>query len=136
MSFIYVLLKFFYKLCFKTQKGNNFIYMKLQSSSDKRMDDFEPFVYTNELIPEEITKETARVFVKLETRKYNKPTTVIQFSDPKGINIDEIAKKLKKKLACGGTAKDESVILQGDHRDKVVQYLVELGFKPENIVMQ
>ena len=44
--------------------------------------------------------------------------------------------KLKKRLACGGTAKDESVILQGDHRDKVVQYLVELGFKLENIVMQ
>ncbi len=100
------------------------------------MDDFEPFVYTNDLIPEEISKETARIFVKLETRKYNKPTTIIQFSDTKGINIEEIAKKLKKKLACGGTAKDESIILQGDHRDKIVKYLVELGFKEENIVMQ
>jgi len=69
------------------------------------MDDFEPFVYTNELIPEEITKETARVFVKLETRKYNKPTTVIQFSDPKGINIEDIAKNSKKGLHVEGQQK-------------------------------
>lgn len=100
------------------------------------MDDFEPYVYTNDLIPEEITKESVKVFVKLETRKYNKPTTVIQFSDATDIDIFKIAKSLKKKLACGGTAKDQMIILQGDHRDPVVKYLKEMGFKEENIIVE
>ncbi len=100
------------------------------------MDDFEPYVYTNDLIPEEISKESVKVFVKLETRKYNKPTTIIQFSDTADIDITDIAKNLKRKLACGGTAKDQSILLQGDHRDPVIKYLKEMGFKEENIIVE
>jgi len=100
------------------------------------MDDFEPFTYTNELIPEEINKETVKILVKLEKRKYNKPTTIVQFNDIQGINIDEIAKSLKKKLACGGAAKGDTVILQGDHRAEVVKDLIELGFKQENVIVE
>ncbi|MEM0123805.1 MAG: hypothetical protein QXI38_04805, partial [Conexivisphaerales archaeon] len=114
-----------YKLIYE----NLYVYLR-------KMDDFEPFAYTNELIPEEINKETVKILVKFEKRKYNKPTTIVQFNDTQGINIVDVAKNLKRKLACGGAAKGDSVILQGDHRDKVVQNLIDLGFKQENVVVE
>lgn len=65
-------------------------------------------------------------------RRYGKVITVVdnvsQEMDP-----EEIAKKLKKNLACGGTYKDGKIELQGDHLRKMEDLLVKLGF-PENKV--
>ncbi len=49
------------------------------------------------------------------------------------MNPKELARKLKKKLACGGTYKDGKIELQGDHRDKIKKLLVENGFTEEQI---
>ena len=51
----------------------------------------------------------------------------------KEANIDEVAKKLKNKFACGGTAKGGQIELQGDHKKKVKATLVDLGFPEETI---
>ena len=40
----------------------------------------------------------------------------------------ESNQELKSKFACGGTAKDGFIMLQGDHRDDVKGYLVKMGF--------
>ena len=40
---------------------------------------------------------------------------------------------LKNKYACGGTAKDGYVFLQGDHRDTIKETLISLGFPEESI---
>jgi len=40
---------------------------------------------------------------------------------------------LKRKYACGGTAKDGYIFLQGDHRDNIKEALVNLGFAEEKI---
>ncbi len=83
-------------------------------------------------ICEEIAKEEQRITITTEKRKFNKLTTVVSGLD-KGVNIKEIAKKLKNELACGGTIKDGKIELQGDHRKKIKQILVKLGFKEEQI---
>ena len=44
-------------------------------------------------------------------------------------------KELKHKLACGGSVKDDAVILQGDHKRDVVEHLIKLGYPRENIVI-
>jgi len=43
---------------------------------------------------------------------------------------------LKNKCACGGTAKNEQVLLMGDHRDVVHETLIKMGFPDENIEVQ
>ena len=59
--------------------------------------------------------------------------TIIEGIDEKQISIKDLAKKLKSKLACGGTSKDGRIELQGRHKYHVKEVLVELGFSPEMI---
>lgn len=42
---------------------------------------------------------------------------------------EELLKKLKKRLGCGGAVKDGALELQGDHRDLVEAELVREGYK-------
>ncbi len=84
----------------------------------------------------ELEKEQTRIVVRLELRRYGKPTTLIDGLDPKHLDINEIAKKLKKKLACGGSIKNGQIILQGDHRAVIKECLIEMGFNPDSIEVQ
>ena len=56
---------------------------------------------------------------------------MIEGLDPKINNLGNVARELKNKYACGGTAKDGYVFLQGDHRDTIKDTLVKLGFAAE-----
>ena len=84
-------------------------------------------------ICETIAKETQKILVRLEKKKFGKYYTVISGIDEKEINLKSLAKKLKSKLACGGTAKDNKIELQGNHVQKVKENLIVLGFAPETI---
>jgi translation initiation factor 1 len=84
----------------------------------------------------EIGKEQQRIRVRLETRKFGKPTTVVDGLDDKNADLPKIAQKLKGYCACGGTAKNGQIMLQGDHRERVRQFLIGLGYPQENIALQ
>jgi len=65
----------------------------------------------------------------LERGKGGKEATVVKgFLGPND-NLEDLAKLLKNKCAAGGSAKDGVIIVQGDHRDKVLKLLLELGYK-------
>jgi translation initiation factor 1 len=85
---------------------------------------------------ETIAKENQLIEVRAEKRKFGKQYTVITGIDTKEIDLDQLVKKLKNKFACGGTAKDGKLELQGKHRQKVRQALIEMGFAPETIVVK
>ena len=85
---------------------------------------------------EEISKEQQRIRIRLETRKWGKKYTVIDGIDSKEMKLDKLAATLKHKCACGGTAKNDQIMLQGDHRDVVRGVLVDLGFPDKNIEVQ
>ncbi len=80
-----------------------------------------------------VSKEQQRIKVHLEMRKWRRPVTVINGVDEKSTDIGRLAQKLKAKCACGGTAKNSQILLQGDHRGRMKHLLVELGFLEENI---
>ena len=82
---------------------------------------------------EQIAREKQRIVVSTEKRKFGKINTIITGIDEKDIDLKDVAKKLKSKFACGGTAKDGVVELQGDHRQRAKEELISLGFEPQSI---
>ena len=85
---------------------------------------------------EELEKDEARVVVRLEMRRFRKPTTIIEGLNPKRTNLDKMAHTLKSKFACGGTTKDGYILLQGDHREAAKGELIQLGFNDDSIEIQ
>ncbi len=85
---------------------------------------------------EEMGKKQQRIRVRLETRKWGKVVTIVDGISDKEVKLSRLAQRLKVFFACGGTAKNEEIILQGDHRDKVRTYLVRQGHPEENIEIQ
>jgi translation initiation factor 1 len=77
-----------------------------------------------------IEREAQKIKVSVEKRRYGKLTTVIE-----GIteNAKEIVSKLKQELACGGTFKENHIELQGDHKSKIKDVLVKLGYEEDQI---
>ena len=82
---------------------------------------------------ESIAKEHQIITISNIKKKFDKTYTVIKGIDEKSIDIKDVAKKLKNHFACGGTSKDCIVELQGDHKQKTKEFLVELGFSPASI---
>lgn len=72
----------------------------------------------------------------MEIRKWGKSTTIVEGVDSKGGELSRLAQKLKTFCACGGTAKNDQIILQGDQRDRVQEILVQLGYPKGNIEVQ
>ncbi len=87
-------------------------------------------------ICQEIAKEEQTISVKMEKRRYGKEYTVITGIDPKDVDLRTTARKLKSRLACGGTAKEGRIELQGDHRFKIKDLLVSMGFPENNIEVE
>lgn len=89
--------------------------------------------------PEEIQEEDHVLFVqkepmicKFEKRK-GKATTIIEGYEGTDEDFKILAKEIKTKLSVGGTFKDDSIIIQGDYRDKIMQILKEKGFKVKRV---
>ena len=84
---------------------------------------------------EVLAKEKDVIKVQTTRRQYGKITTVIQ-GISKDVDVKNILKTLKTKLACGGTIKDRTIELQGDHKKKVKAILVKLGFPEDQIEIE
>ena len=82
---------------------------------------------------ETIAKEQQKIIVTTEKKKFGKINTIVKGINEKEINLKDLAKKLKGNFACGGTVKDGKIELQGHHKQKMIEILVQLGFAPESI---
>jgi translation initiation factor 1 len=80
----------------------------------------------------EIAKTQQQIKVATEKRRFGKVNTMISGFDD-GVNIKDIAKKLKMKRACGGTVKNKIIELQGNHKGFIKKILVSEGFNEDQI---
>ncbi|MDD5336928.1 MAG: stress response translation initiation inhibitor YciH [Candidatus ainarchaeum sp.] len=78
-------------------------------------------------------EEVKKITVYATAKKFKKLVTVVEGIDKS--KLDDLAKDLKHKLACGGTAKDGLVILQGNHTNKMKNILVAMGYPGEVIMV-
>lgn len=75
-------------------------------------------------------REEHKITVFIEKRKWGKSITIVDGVDDMG---KELSKKLKSKLACGGTFKNGRIELLGDHRGRVEKALISFGFDKDKI---
>ena len=82
-----------------------------------------------------IVKESQQITVYVDKKKFGKSYTIISgFS--KDMDLKPLLKKLKTKFACGGTIRENKIELQGDHKKKVKEILVQEGFNPDLITVR
>ncbi|RLF25206.1 MAG: stress response translation initiation inhibitor YciH [Thermoprotei archaeon] len=87
-------------------------------------------------ICEAMSREQQQIRIRLERRRFGREVTIIEGIHSKDIDLRKLAGILKSRLACGGTAKNGRIELQGDHRARVKDLLVELGFPSEQIFIE
>lgn len=80
-------------------------------------------------IGEDLARAEQRLSVRVESRRYGKPVTVVEGFDDEGIDLRTLASTLKRRLATGGTVDDGKIELQGDHADRLPDVLREEGFQ-------
>jgi translation initiation factor 1 len=83
-----------------------------------------------------IAKESQKITAGIVKKKFGKKYTVIKGINENEIDLKDLAKKLKSKFACGGTAKKGVIELQGNHLKEVKGELVKLGFAPDTIAVK
>ena len=66
--------------------------------------------------------------IRTESRRYDKPVTIVEGFDLESDEIKSIASDLKSSMGTGGTVDEGRIELQGDHRDRVPDLLRERGF--------
>jgi translation initiation factor 1 len=67
--------------------------------------------------------------IRLETKhRAGKTVTMIEGFIGKEADREELVKKLKNFCGTGGSAKDNEMLVQGDQREKVIQWLLKNGY--------
>jgi translation initiation factor 1 len=107
--------------------------------SKKNKPDTRGFVYSTDpsfsFEPEPDNTETLppaqqKLKIRLDTKqRAGKAVTLITGFIGLATDLEELGRQLKSFCGTGGSAKDSEIIIQGDQRDKVLQWLLKNGYK-------
>jgi translation initiation factor 1 len=97
-------------------------------------------MHTITLVPEEITPLAEKaITAKTTTKKQDliirfekrngKPATIVSNFQGSEAELKDMAGSLKKHCGVGGSAKDDEILIQGDVRKKVSEWLTRQGYK-------
>ena len=75
----------------------------------------------------EPSKQNLKIW--LDRLKGGRVATVVRGFVGSADDLATLGKELKKSCGVGGTAKDGEIIIQGDHRDRIVELLTKAGYR-------
>ncbi|WP_026768977.1 translation initiation factor [Asinibacterium sp. OR53] len=106
--------------------------------SKKNKPDTRGFVYSTnpdfhfeqeEEVSETLPPAQQLLKIKLDTKqRAGKAVTLVTGFIGTQTDLEDLGKKLKNFCGTGGSAKDAEIIVQGDQREKVLQWLMKNGF--------
>lgn len=78
-------------------------------------------------LPLKPSEQKLQVLLDKKQRAGKSVTLVRNFVGPVK-DMEELGKSLKSFCGTGGSAKDGEILVQGDNREKIVQFLIKQGF--------
>jgi translation initiation factor 1 len=111
----------------------------VNKTMSKKKPDAKGFVYSTDpgfkFEPEQDNSETLpagkqRLRISLDRKqRAGKAVTLIEGFVGIIEDAEDLGKKLKSLCGSGGSVKDGEIIVQGDHREKILQWLLKNGYK-------
>lgn len=103
-----------------TSNTNGFVF---STDPNFKLEDDEP-------IQETLPAAQQKLRIRLETKhRGGKAVTLVTGFVGTDADLEDLGKKLKNFCGTGGSAKDAEIIIQGDQRDKVLQWLLKNDYK-------
>ena len=105
------------------KKSNNNSGIVYSTNPDFKLEEDEPSS------PEAPAPKQQKLKIRLDTRqRAGKAVTLIEGFIGKEEELEELGKKLKTHCGTGGAVKGGGILIQGDQRDKVLQWLQKNGY--------
>ena len=77
--------------------------------------------------------QCATLYVSLDRKqRAGKPVTLVEGFDGPAAELLLLGKALKQQCGVGGAVKEGCILVQGDHRDKVLAHLDSLGYQTKH----
>lgn len=107
-----------------SKKNSNRIGVVYSTNPDFEYEEIE------ELEEETLPNNQQRLYVQLDKKqRAGKQVTLITGFVGRSEDLEKLGKELKNKCGVGGSVKDNEILLQGDFRQKVVDYLIQKDYK-------
>jgi translation initiation factor 1 len=112
-----------------------YLYIMAQQKKKMNLSDLGGLVYSTGSMPLQVEEQVELAHAEQNLRVWleknhrgGKIACVIKGFVGSDEALEELAKFLKMKCGTGGSAKDGEIVIQGDHREKIVQLLLDKGY--------
>lgn len=107
-----------------SKKNSNRIGVVYSTNPDFEYEEIE------ELEEETLPNNQQKLYVQLDKKqRAGKQVTLITGFVGRSEDLEKLGKELKNKCGVGGSVKDNEILLQGDFRQKVIDYLIQKDYK-------